>query len=62
MSAQADSLGKAVESFREAVDKIKQEQPASSELLSKMDEVQKAIEELAAAVRRQPSFFPAQGK
>ncbi len=46
MSAQADSLGKAVSSFREAVDKIKQEQPVSSELLSKMDEVQKAIEEL----------------
>ena len=46
MAAQADSLGKAVSSFREAVDKIKQEQPVSSELLSKMDEVQKAIEEL----------------
>lgn len=46
MSAQADSLSKAVESFREAVDKIKQDGSASSELLSKMEEVRRALDEL----------------
>jgi len=46
MAAQADSLSKAVQSFREAVDKLKQEQSVPSDLLSKMNEVQKAIEEL----------------
>jgi hypothetical protein len=45
-ASQADSLSKALESFREAVDKIKQESSIPAELLSKMDEVQKAIEDL----------------
>jgi hypothetical protein len=46
VAAQADSLSKAVESFRQAVDKLKQQDAAPGELLSKMDEVQKAIEDL----------------
>jgi hypothetical protein len=46
VAAQADSLSKAVESFREAVDKLKQQDAAPGELVSKMDEVQKAIEDL----------------
>ena len=46
VAAQADSLSKAVESFRQAVDKLKQQDAAPGDLVSKMDEVQKAIEDL----------------
>ena len=46
VKAQADSLQKAVESFRDAVDKIKQEQSMPPELLAKMDQVQKELENL----------------
>jgi len=45
-AAQADSLSKALESFKQAVDKLKRQDAAPAEILSKMDEVQKAIEEL----------------
>lgn len=46
LSAQTDSLSAAVESFRDAVSKLSQQGSASEALLSKMSEVQKAIEEL----------------
>jgi hypothetical protein len=46
MAQQADSLSKAIESFKEAVEKIKQQDAAPSSLLSKMDEVQKALDDL----------------
>jgi|WetSurMetagenome_2_1015567.scaffolds.fasta_scaffold00061_26 hypothetical protein len=46
LAAQADSLAKAVESFKKSIDEIRQEQSASADLLAKMDEVQKAIEDL----------------
>ena len=46
VKAQADSLQKAVESFRDAVDKLKQQQSMPPELLAKMDQVQKELENL----------------
>jgi hypothetical protein len=46
VAAEADSLDKAIESFKKAVDKLKQQDSAPADLLSKMDKVQQALMEL----------------
>ncbi|MBD3343476.1 MAG: hypothetical protein GF401_00265 [Chitinivibrionales bacterium] len=46
MKSQKDSLNKALESFKEAVKQLKEEELLGDDLLNKMDEVRKTLEEL----------------
>ena len=46
LKSQADSLSKAMESFKNAIEKMKQDGAADEKLVSKMDEVQKALNDL----------------
>jgi len=46
LMAQADSLSKAMDAFKESVEKLKQNESASTELLNKMEMVKKALEEI----------------